>query len=180
MLSTDRDSNSSAETLLATPTKRKRVATALLSTQQSASLPIKKVTATSSASKTNVIPAKGGAAVPGGAIEEKKETSHSMITYNHMENNYHLSNKKALYYNMKIYYESIGQDWFSVLPLTFHIKEGPSDKEFQRFTEIFKDYDSAGKANLGNFEKLGKQIWIVKPGENTNRGCGIQVCRELP
>jgi hypothetical protein len=29
MLSTDRDSNSSAETLLATPTKRKRVATAL-------------------------------------------------------------------------------------------------------------------------------------------------------
>ena len=31
MLSTDRDSNSSAETLLATPTKRKRVATAILS-----------------------------------------------------------------------------------------------------------------------------------------------------
>jgi len=29
-------------------------------------------------------------------------------------------------------------------------------------------------------ECLGKQIWIVKPGENTNRGCGIQVCRELP
>lgn len=47
-----------------------------------------------------------------------------------MENNYHLSNKKALYYNMKIYYESMGQDWCSVLPLTFHIKEGPSDKEF--------------------------------------------------
>ena len=32
MLSTDRDSNSSAETLLATPTKRKRVATAILTT----------------------------------------------------------------------------------------------------------------------------------------------------
>jgi len=38
--------------------------------------------------------------------------------------------------------------------------------------EVFKDYDSGGKAG-GNFEKLGKQIWIVKPGENTNRGCGI-------
>ena len=94
-----------------------------------------------------------------------------------MENNYHLSNKKALYYNMKIYYESSGQDWCSVLPLTFHIKEGPSDKEFQKFTEMFKDLDS-GKGNC-TFEKLGKQIWIVKPGENTNRGCGIQVCREL-
>jgi hypothetical protein len=73
--------------------------------------------------------------------KEKKETSHGLITYNHMENNFHLSNKKALYYNMKIYYESIGQDWCSVLPLTFHIKEGPSDKEFIRFMELFKDYD---------------------------------------
>ena len=31
-----------------------------------------------------------------------------MITTNHQENNYHLSNKKAIYYNMKIYYESTG------------------------------------------------------------------------
>jgi tubulin--tyrosine ligase len=38
----------------------------------------------------------------------KKETSHSVLTYNHMENNFHLSNKKAIYYNMKIFYESIG------------------------------------------------------------------------
>jgi hypothetical protein len=26
---------------------------------------------------------------------------------------------------------------------------------------------------------MGKDLWIVKPGENTNRGCGINVCREL-
>jgi tubulin---tyrosine ligase len=124
MLSTDRDSNSSAETLLTTPTKRKRVATAIPTTQQSTNLPPgKKVTSTTSASKTNVLGAKP-------EEKEKKETSHSVITYNHMENNFHLSNKKALYYNMKIYYESVGQDWCSVLPLTFHIKEGPSDKEF--------------------------------------------------
>jgi hypothetical protein len=31
----------------------------------------------------------------------------------------------------------------------------------------------------GSLEKLGKTIWIVKPGENTNRGCGIQVCRDI-
>lgn len=94
-----------------------------------------------------------------------------MITYSHIENNFHLSNKKALFYNMKIYYDSIGQDCFGVLPLTFHIKEGPHDKEFVRFQELFKDYES-GKAEA-DFESLGKQIWIVKPGENTNRGCGI-------
>jgi hypothetical protein len=113
MLSTDRDSNSSAETLLATPTKRKRVATALQTGQQVPSLPIKKNT---SASKTSVISSKTTAnpADPtsgtGTAVEPKaqKETSHHMITYNHQENNFHLSNKKALYYNMKIYYESIG------------------------------------------------------------------------
>ena len=58
-----------------------------------------------------------------------------------MENNFHLSNKKAIYYNMKIYYESIGQDWFRVLPLTFHIKEGPSDKEFQKFMDLYKEGD---------------------------------------
>ena len=26
---------------------------------------------------------------------------------------------------------------------------------------------------------MGKTVWIVKPGENTNRGSGIQVCRDL-
>jgi len=66
-----------------------------------------------------------------------------------------------------------------VLPLTFHIKEGHNDKEYQRFVEVFKDFDQGGKGAT-NFEQLGKSIWIVKPGENTNRGCGIQVCRELP
>jgi hypothetical protein len=40
--------------------------------------------------------------------EEKEEnvTQHGTISTNHQEANWHLSNKKALYYNMKIYYES--------------------------------------------------------------------------
>ena len=44
----------------------------------------------------------------GGDEAETKEenvSSHSFRTTNHMENNFHLSNKKAIYYNMKIYYE---------------------------------------------------------------------------
>jgi hypothetical protein len=61
--------------------------------------------------------------------EEKEEnhTSHNCIMYAKMENNYHLSNKKAIYYNMKIYYEAIGKDYYNHLPLTFHIKEGLTD-----------------------------------------------------
>ena len=27
--------------------------------------------------------------------------------------------------------------------------------------------------------KFGKHLWIVKPGENTNRGCGIQVSKDI-
>lgn len=57
-----------------------------------------------------------------------------------------------------------------MLPLTFHIKEGSNDKEFLKFTEVFKGNDNG---QYGNLDKLGKTIWIVKPGENTNRGCGI-------
>ena len=26
---------------------------------------------------------------------------------------------------------------------------------------------------------MGDKVWIVKPGENTNRGFGITVCREI-
>ena len=93
-----------------------------------------------------------------------------------MENNFHLSNKKALYYNMKAYYESTGQEWYGVLPLTFHIKEGPNDKEFLKFMDLYKEFDMGQQ---GYYDKLGKTIWIVKPGENTNRGCGINVCKDL-
>ena len=46
------------------------------------------------------------------------------VTCNHLESNFHLSNKKALFYNMKMYYEALGEDVFTVLPLTFHIQDG--------------------------------------------------------
>ena len=49
------------------------------------------------------------------AEEEEKEenhTSHHMLNYAKMENNYHLSNKKAIFYNMKVYYEAIGEDYY--------------------------------------------------------------------
>jgi tubulin--tyrosine ligase len=44
-------------------------------------------------------------------------------THNHFENNEFLGNKKALYYNMKSYYDSIGENVFNYLPVTFHVKD---------------------------------------------------------
>lgn len=96
---------------------------------------------------------------------------------NHLENNFHLSNKKAIYYNMKVYYEATKQDTFDYLPLTYHIKEGLQDREFLKFEETFKN--PGEHAHLTKYPAMGKDLWIVKPGENTNRGCGITVCREL-
>jgi len=40
---------------------------------------------------------------------------------NHLEHNYHLGNKKALFYNLKNYCEKNKQDVFDIVPLTFHI-----------------------------------------------------------
>ena len=39
--------------------------------------------------------------------------------HNHLENNWNLSNKKALYYNMKDYYESLNDDYSKYLPCIF-------------------------------------------------------------
>lgn len=97
-----------------------------------------------------------------------------------MENNFHLSNKKAIYYNMKVYYEAIGEEYYKRLPLTFHIKEGLNDPQFIKFETLFNDAQDSNKDTvLDNLPKFGKTLWIVKPGENTNRGCGIQVSKDL-
>ena len=91
-----------------------------------------------------------------------------------MENNYHLSNKKAIYYNMKVYYEAIGKEYFQTLPLTFHIKEGLNDPQFLKFEQLFHDAVETKKDTiLDKLPNCGKNLWIVKPGENTNRGFGI-------
>jgi tubulin---tyrosine ligase len=47
-----------------------------------------------------------------------------------MEDGYHLSNKKALFLNMRFYYEALGQNPFDALPVTFHVKSGIEDPEF--------------------------------------------------
>ena len=65
---------------------------------------------------------------------------------------------------MKLYYEAINQDPFDVLPLTFHIKNGLEDPEYMDFRNMYYEF---GK------NPSMKNVWIIKPGENTNRGYGI-------
>ena len=41
--------------------------------------------------------------------------------HNHMEDNWHLGNKKALFYNMTHYYSIIKEDYTKYMPVTFHV-----------------------------------------------------------
>ena len=57
--------------------------------------------------------------------------------YNKIEDNFHLNNKKALFLNMRNYYNAIEKNPFDTLPVTFHIKNGLKDPEFIRFKKFY-------------------------------------------
>jgi hypothetical protein len=93
--------------------------------------------------------------------------------YNKLEFNQHLSNKKGLFRSLKRFYEAKGKKLFDHHPITFHIKSGEEDPEFLKFLEVFHKHEKMKK------RKKCKNLWIVKPGENSNRGNGIQVVKTL-
>lgn len=116
--------------------------------------------------------------------------------YNKLEDNFHLSNKKAMFLNIRLYYEAMGKDVFNAVPMTFHIKEGLEDVEFSRFKTFYMKEEEevkkqkSAKTQVANGEtaedvmlvanaSTKRNIWIVKPGENTNRGVGITVLKDL-
>ena len=71
-------------------------------------------------------------------------------------------NKNALFENLSLYHEYRGEDVYSIIPLTYFVEECGSAK-FQQFEQ------AAGRSR--------NAVWIVKPGENSNRGNGIFVSR---
>lgn len=91
--------------------------------------------------------------------------------YNKLEDNYHLANKKALFINMKNYYEGIGEDPFANLPVTFHVTQGKNDPEFERFSNYYMNFKARGLEERKDPHR--DNVWIIKPGENTNKGHGI-------
>jgi hypothetical protein len=84
--------------------------------------------------------------------------------HNRVDLNFMLSNKKALYYNLKNYYMAVGDDPFAYIPVTFHVTS-ESDSEFSSFLEYYS--------------RLSASLWILKPGENSNRGNGITLASSL-
>ena len=104
----------------------------------------------------------------------------TFLLHNHLENNWHLSNKKALFLNVKTYYEVKKINPFEYIPVTFHV-ESLESKEFKQFLEYYNsktELETEGKKQYKNKTKK-RNVWLVKPGENTNRGTGIMVSESL-
>ncbi|EAS02045.3 tubulin-tyrosine ligase family protein (macronuclear) [Tetrahymena thermophila SB210] len=91
--------------------------------------------------------------------------------HNHMEYNFHLANKKALFYNMRQYYNLTNKNVFDYLPTTFHIQSGLNDPEFANFVNYYNKFEQENPKR--------KNVWIIKPGESSNRGNGIQVAGDV-
>jgi Tubulin-tyrosine ligase family len=102
-------------------------------------------------------------------IHKRVYSSNLIRIHNRLECNYHLSDKKYLYLNMKKYYSAINENVFDYLPLTFHIEKAEDDINFMEFIKVFENLKAKKNLNL----------WILKPGENCNRGNGICLCNSL-
>ena len=89
--------------------------------------------------------------------------------HNRLEGNFHLTNKKALFLNMKRYFSALGEDYSTKMPVTFHLISGEADPEFAKFEAYFESR---------RLEE-DKNVWILKPGEDSNQGHDIVVCSQL-
>ena len=95
--------------------------------------------------------------------------------YGRMEDNYHIANKKGLLINLKDYYRLNGKCVFEskVFPHTFLLKA--KDRRFMQEGEYMSSSPELDRLRK-HMSENPKAIWIVKPGENSNRGAGITLC----
>jgi hypothetical protein len=105
------------------------------------------------------------------------------VIHNHLEFNWHLGHKRALFFNLKNYYESLNLNVFDYCPITYTIKD-LDDIEWQRFIDRYYKLESAIEEadkcpELKAKNPYPQNIWILKPGENTNKGNGISVCENI-
>ena len=68
----------------------------------------------------------------------------------------------------------LGKDVFTVIPTTFLVTQGTTDPEWTHFMTYYEEVNQQNKK-----DKKGSNIWICKPGQNSNRGHGIHVVSSL-
>lgn len=82
------------------------------------------------------------------------------IMTNHLPRNYCIGSKKNLFKSLFHYFTRKHKNPFDYVPKTYHIRS-TEDQEYLTFVRENKSEPS--------------RVWIVKPGENSNRGKGIQL-----
>ena len=87
-------------------------------------------------------------------------TYNCSVVTNHIPRNNCIGSKKNLFKSLYNYYKHYKIDPFEYIPKTYSIKNA-EDPEFKRFLKQYENYPD--------------KVWIVKPGENTNRGNGIKL-----
>jgi len=85
--------------------------------------------------------------------------------HNHFEGNEFLCTKRGLCETMTRFYLRHGRDPFGAVPMTFVIRKGSQDDEFAKFRDAHRAIEASS----------GHRVWLVKPGEWANRGCGITI-----
>ena len=89
-------------------------------------------------------------------LESTNSHDGKLRIYNRLEDNFHLSNKKALFFNMTQFYKALKEDPFKVLPLTFHIEHGLTDPEFLEFKSFFMQIEEEKKFKSRELEAKKK------------------------
>lgn len=104
------------------------------------------------------------------------DSPQNQMLLNHFEGGLHLHSKKLLYLNLKQYYKATQRDVWEVLPVTYIVRNGTQDPEFAAFAdhyrEIQQQQSSTQRGQRADIRR-SYNIWICKPGENSNRGNGI-------
>lgn len=96
------------------------------------------------------------------------------VIHNHFEAGNQLGDKISMCKNMRAFYEKEDKYIYDYLPLTF-IVYTIHDVNFISFLEHFNDLERAKKESCDSFRNL----WILKPGEDSNRGKGVIVMDKL-
>ena len=103
-----------------------------------------------------------------GFIVPFEETNPCKMITNHLPQNSAIGSKKNLFRSLYNYYtDHLKINPFTVIPKSYNVKSA-DDPEFKKFLRENKHHPNA--------------VWIVKPGENSNRGNGISLAEfnEVP
>lgn len=73
--------------------------------------------------------------------KEECEQQAPLKLYGKMEHNYHLATKKLMFHNLNAYYKARGKEIWDVVPETYHIEHGATDKNFAEFEKRFQEIE---------------------------------------